>query len=85
MPKKKKEEEERAHLFSHLSSNVSQPLLPIEAHGLNTPVSQHFDDLGIFLTVFTEHEFALVVFVLVFSPPSVLSTLFMTVKTLIYF
>ena len=63
------------HLLPHLPPNMCQPLLTVEAHCLETAVSQHLRHLGIFLTIFAEDELALVVVVLVLSTSPVLSTL----------
>jgi siroheme synthase (precorrin-2 oxidase/ferrochelatase) len=54
---------------------MRQSLLAIEAHRLNASVSEHLDDLRIFLAVFTKDELTLVVLVLVLSSSPVLSTL----------
>lgn len=54
---------------------MRQPLLTVEAHCLETTVSQHLRHLRVFLTVFTENQFALVVIVLVLSTSPVLASL----------
>ena len=54
---------------------MCQPLLTVEAHCLETAVSQHLGNLRILLAVFTEDQLALVVVVLVLSTSPVLSTL----------
>lgn len=38
----------RTYLFPELSSDVAEPLSSIEAHGLQAPVSQHFQHLSVF-------------------------------------
>lgn len=47
----------------------------VKALCLETSVSKHLDDLGIFLALLFEDEFALLVVVLVLTPTSVLATL----------
>jgi len=63
-------------LFPHFTSDVSQPLLSIEALGFKTTISEHFYDLGIFLTVFSEDKLSLIVIVLVFPTSPIFSSLF---------
>jgi hypothetical protein len=64
----------RRTLLAQLSSNVCQPLLAIEAESLETAVTQHLHDLGVFLSFLLERELTLFVVVLVLSPPPVLTT-----------
>jgi hypothetical protein len=47
----------------------------VEALGLQTTVSEHLDDLGVFLAFLFEDEFALFVVVLVLTPTSVFTSL----------
>lgn len=54
---------------------MRQSLLTIEAECLKPTVSKHFGYLGIFLTVFLEYEFALIVVVLVLSTSPVFTSL----------
>lgn len=42
------------HLLPQLSADVRQPLLAVEAHGLQTSVAQHFDDLCVFCHMLSE-------------------------------
>ena len=64
-----------SHLFAHLSPNVGQSLLAIEALGFQTTVSKHLDHLGIFLAVFLEDELSFVIIVLVLATSPVFSSL----------
>ena len=54
---------------------MGQPLLSVEAHGLETAVTQHLCYLCILLAIFTEDKLTLVVVVLVLSTSPVLTTL----------
>jgi len=47
----------------------------VETLGFQAAVSEHLDDLGVFLALLFEDEFALLVVVLVLTPTSVLATL----------
>jgi hypothetical protein len=47
----------------------------VEALGFQTAISEHLDDLSVFLALLFEDEFALLVVVLVLTPTSVLATL----------
>ena len=47
----------------------------VETLGFEASVSEHLDDLGVFLAFFFEDEFALFVVVFVLAPTSVLAAL----------
>jgi hypothetical protein len=55
---------------------VRQALLAIKTLSLEASVAQHFHDLGVFLAILLEYEFALLVVVFVLSTTPVLTTLF---------
>ena len=63
------------HLLPHLSPNMRQPLLAVEAHRFKTTVSEHLDHLSVLLSILTENQLALVVVVLVLSTSPVFTTL----------
>jgi hypothetical protein len=65
----------RTHLLPHLPSDMRQSLLTVEAECFETTVPKHFGYLGVFLAIFTEDEFTLVVVVLVLSSSPVFATL----------
>ncbi len=65
-----------AYFLPHLSPDMRQPLLSIEALRLKPPITKHFRDLGVFLTALTEDKFSLVVIVLVLSTSPILSSLY---------
>jgi len=62
-------------LFAKLTTDVAKTLDAIEAHGFDASIAQHFDDLGILLAVFAEHQFTLEAFVFVLTATAVLSSL----------
>ena len=59
---------------------MGQPLLSVEAHGLETAVTQHLCYLRILLAIFTEDKLTLVVVVLVLSTSPILSSLYYTIR-----
>lgn len=59
----------------HFSSNMRQSLFTVETLGLKPPITKHLGDLGVFLSVFTEDKFSLVVVVFILSTSPILSTL----------
>ena len=71
----KKECEKRSHLLAHLAPNVCQPLLSVKTLCLQTAVTKHLCDLSVLLPILAEHEFPLVVVVLVLASPPVLASL----------
>jgi hypothetical protein len=64
-----------AHFLAHLSSNMRQSLLTVEAQSLQAPVSQHLDHLRILLAILTEYQLTFVVIILVLSTSPVLTAL----------
>jgi hypothetical protein len=56
-------------------SYVSQSLLAIEAKGFESTVTQHLENLGVFLTFFLEGEFTLLIVVFVLSSTPIFTTL----------
>ena len=64
-----------AHLLPHLSSDVRQSLLAVEAQSLQASISQHLRYLRVLLPILTEHQLALVVVVFVLSTSPVLAAL----------
>ncbi len=64
------------HLFPHLSTDMCQSLLAIEALSFKTTVTQHFNHLGILLSVLAEHKFTFVVVVFILSTSPVFATLY---------
>lgn len=71
-------------LLAQLASDVCQSLLAVEAHGLETAVAQHLDDLRVFLTLLLEDQFALLVVVLVLAATAILTTLLGLVSLLFF-
>lgn len=63
------------HFLAQLSSDVAQPLHPVEAHGLESAVAQHFGHLRVLLSVLFEHQLSFLRLVLVLSTTTVLSSL----------
>jgi hypothetical protein len=63
------------HLLPQLAADMGEAARAVEALGFQAPVTQHLDDLGVFLALLFEDEFALFVVVLVLTPTSVLATL----------
>ena len=57
-------------------SNVCQSLFAIKAEGFQSAISEHLDDLGVFLTFFFEGEFSLFVVILVLASTAILTTLY---------
>lgn len=71
-------------LLPQLATNMRQTTCAVEALSLQTSVSEHLDDLGVFLALLLEDEFALLVVVLVLTPTPVLTTLLNVLASLIY-
>ena len=63
------------HLLPHLTPNVCQSPLTIEAHRFQSAVSKHLGNLSVLLSVFPENKFALVILVLVLSSSAIFTTL----------
>ena len=62
-------------LLPQLAADMGETAGAVEALGFQTTVSEHLDDLGVFLAFFFEDEFALFVVVLVLTPTSVFTSL----------
>jgi hypothetical protein len=62
-------------LLPKLAANMCKTARAIEALGFQASVSEHLDDLGVFLALLLEDELALLVVVLVLTPTPVLTTL----------
>lgn len=55
---------------------MRQPFLAVETLSFKTPITKHLSDLSVFLPIFTEDKFSLVVIVLILSTSPILSSLF---------
>lgn len=55
--------------------DVGQSLFAVKAERFESTVTQHLEDLGVFLTFFFEGEFALLIVVFVFSSTPIFTTL----------
>ena len=62
-------------LLPQLAADMGETAGAVEALGFQTTVSEHLDDLGVFLAFLFEDEFALFVVVLVLTPTSVFTSL----------
>jgi hypothetical protein len=62
-------------LLPQLAADMCEAARAVEALGLETAVSEHLDDLGVFLALLLEDELPLLVVVLVLTPTPVLTTL----------
>jgi hypothetical protein len=55
--------------------NVGQSFFAVKTEGFESTVTQHLQDLRVFLTFFFEGEFALLVVVFIFSSTPIFTTL----------
>jgi hypothetical protein len=62
-------------LLPQLAADMGETARAVEALGFKTSVSEHLDDLSVFLALLLEDELALLVVVLVLTPTPVLTTL----------
>ena len=63
-------------LLPQLAANMRETTSAVETLGFQTSVSEHLNDLGVFLAFLFEDEFALFIVVLVLTPTSVLASLY---------
>jgi len=63
-------------LLPQFAANMCKTTSAVETLGFQTSVSEHLDDLGVFLAFLLEDEFALFIVVLVLTPTSVLASLY---------
>ena len=63
-------------LLAELAADVGETLFAIEAEGLETSVTQHLDDLGVFLAFLFEGQLAFFVVVLVLATTTVFTALY---------
>jgi hypothetical protein len=64
-------------LLAQLAANMCEAALAVEALGFEAAVSEHLDDLGVFLAFLLEDEFALLVVVLVLAAAPILAALWL--------
>jgi hypothetical protein len=62
-------------LLPQLAADMCEAARAVETLGFETTVSEHLDDLGVFLALLLEDKLALLVVVLVLTPTPVLTTL----------
>lgn len=62
-------------LLSQFASNMCKSLFTVEAESFQSAVTQHFEDLGIFLTFLLEGQFSFLVVVFVLSSTTIFTTL----------